>query len=167
MSFHPFKKQPDKILYPHINICILFVFVIILFIISMSILSLKIPLFALQGKHLSQLNHEWHMPCQPSVTQDIKHKLINNYKLESIGFRLQCLQDKQILVRAALCRRCLTAVGHYWSERSACAALGCWHKRRWPLFQVHFSTYLVVLLTTVIQNHRRGCRIVSNFCMWS
>jgi hypothetical protein len=20
-----------------------------------------------------------------------------------------------------------------WSERSACAALGCWHKRRWPL----------------------------------
>ena len=21
-----------------------------------------------------------------------------------------------------------------WSERSACAALGCWHKRRWPLF---------------------------------
>ena len=24
--------------------------------------------------------------------------------------------------------------GHYWSERSACAALGCWHKRRWPLF---------------------------------
>ena len=21
----------------------------------------------------------------------------------------------------------------YWSERSACAALGCWHKRRWPL----------------------------------
>ena len=30
--------------------------------------------------------------------------------------------------------------GHYfryfWSERSACAALGCWHKRRWPLFLV-------------------------------
>ena len=24
--------------------------------------------------------------------------------------------------------------GHYWSEQSACAALGCWHKRRWPLF---------------------------------
>ena len=22
----------------------------------------------------------------------------------------------------------------FWSERSACAALGCWHKRRWPLF---------------------------------
>ena len=21
----------------------------------------------------------------------------------------------------------------YWSERSVCAALGCWHKRRWPL----------------------------------
>ena len=26
--------------------------------------------------------------------------------------------------------------GHYWSERSACAALGCWQKRRWPLFLV-------------------------------
>ena len=24
--------------------------------------------------------------------------------------------------------------GHYWSERSACADLDCWHKRRWPLF---------------------------------
>ena len=24
--------------------------------------------------------------------------------------------------------------GKFWSERSACAALGCWHKRRWPLF---------------------------------
>ena len=27
-----------------------------------------------------------------------------------------------------------------WSERSAWAALGCWHKRRWPLF--YFSTFL-------------------------
>ena len=25
-------------------------------------------------------------------------------------------------------------IGDNWSERSACAALGCWHKRRWPLF---------------------------------
>ena len=24
-------------------------------------------------------------------------------------------------------------VKYSWSERSACAALGCWHKRRWPL----------------------------------
>ena len=27
--------------------------------------------------------------------------------------------------------------GHYfryWSERSACAALGCWNTHRWPLF---------------------------------
>ena len=23
-----------------------------------------------------------------------------------------------------------------WSERSACAALGCWHKRKWPLFLI-------------------------------
>ena len=26
--------------------------------------------------------------------------------------------------------------GHYWSKRSACAARGCWHKRRWPLVSV-------------------------------
>ena len=26
-----------------------------------------------------------------------------------------------------------------WSERSACAALGCWHKRRWPLFCIFWS----------------------------
>ena len=25
-------------------------------------------------------------------------------------------------------------IGKFWSERSACAALGCWHKRMWPLF---------------------------------
>ena len=36
---------------------------------------------------------------------------------------------------------CVSACGKFsakrkifWSERSACAALGCWHKRRWPLF---------------------------------
>ena len=32
----------------------------------------------------------------------------------------------------------------------------------------HYFAYifpLVVGVTTVIQNHRRGCRIVSNFCM--
>ena len=30
----------------------------------------------------------------------------------------------------------INVCGHYfryWSERSACAALGCWHTRRWPL----------------------------------
>ena len=26
-----------------------------------------------------------------------------------------------------------TVLLNNWSERSACAALGCWHKRRWPL----------------------------------
>jgi hypothetical protein len=45
----------------------------------------------------------------------------------------------KLLVRAE-CVRCPALSqrsGHYccyWSERSACAALGCWHKRRWPLF---------------------------------
>ena len=26
--------------------------------------------------------------------------------------------------------------GHYWPEQSACAALGCRQKRRWPLFTI-------------------------------
>ena len=65
---------------------------------------------------------------------------------------------------------------YFWSERSACAALGCWHKRRWPLFLVIIPcdiscagkrTYPARFLTTAIQNHRRGCRRVSNFCMGS
>ena len=29
--------------------------------------------------------------------------------------------------------KCYTCKQEFWSERSACAALGCWHKRRWPL----------------------------------
>ena len=28
---------------------------------------------------------------------------------------------------------------NHWSKRSACAALGCRQKRRWPLFKVHWS----------------------------
>ena len=32
-------------------------------------------------------------------------------------------------------------------------------------FRYIFPLLLVVLVTTVIQNHRRGCRRVSNFCM--
>ena len=35
------------------------------------------------------------------------------------------------------------------SERSACAALGCWHKRRWPLFLV-INPFLVVLLHATV-----------------
>ena len=27
----------------------------------------------------------------------------------------------------------------FWSERSACANLGCWHKRRWPPQMAFFS----------------------------
>ena len=33
--------------------------------------------------------------------------------------------------------------GHYWSEQSACAALGCWHKRRWPLFLIYWYERVV------------------------
>ena len=29
--------------------------------------------------------------------------------------------------------------GHYFGPRSACAALGCWHKRWWPLFLIFSS----------------------------
>jgi hypothetical protein len=34
-------------------------------------------------------------------------------------------------------------------------------------FFLLFSFFLVLVLTTAIQNHRRGCRRVSNFCMGS
>ena len=71
---------------------------------------------------------------------------------------------------------------NYWSERSACASgqhlrwpLFCinWSERsacdqrsalRWPLFCI-INLFLLVVVTTAIQNHRRGCRRVSNFCM--
>ena len=33
-------------------------------------------------------------------------------------------------------------LGIFWSERSVCAAFGCWHKRRWPLFLVIFHLLL-------------------------
>ena len=33
----------------------------------------------------------------------------------------------------SLCSVPLVAYPHYWSERSACTALGCWHKHRWQL----------------------------------
>ena len=34
----------------------------------------------------------------------------------------------------------------FWSERSACAALGCWHKCRWPLFLVFYFTLVLVVV---------------------
>ena len=46
---------------------------------------------------------------------------------------------------------------NFWSERSACAAPGCWHKRRWPLFLVIYSSSY-----HHNSNHRWGCRRVSN-----
>ena len=50
-----------------------------------------------------------------------------------------------------------------WSERSACAAHAAGTNEG-----VHYFRYIfpfLVVVTTVIQNHRRGCRRVSNFCM--
>ena len=37
-------------------------------------------------------------------------------------------------------------IREFWSERSACAARGCWHKRRWPLFLIIFPHLLVVVV---------------------
>jgi hypothetical protein len=39
----------------------------------------------------------------------------------------------------------------FWSERIACAALGCWHKQSWPLFLVIFPLVLVLGGTDVIK----------------
>ena len=57
-----------------------------------------------------------------------------------------------------------------WSKRSACAALGCWHKRRWPLSMAFFSLSLSsssLLFRLIANSHRRGCRRVPKFCMGS
>ena len=32
----------------------------------------------------------------------------------------------------------------FWSEQSACAARGCWHKRRWPLLLAVFFSLLLL-----------------------
>ena len=48
--------------------------------------------------------------------------------------------------------------GHYWSEGSACAALGCWHKRKWPLFLIFLfsSSFLVFLLLPLLLKPNKG-----------
>ncbi len=54
----------------------------------------------------------------------------------------------------------------FWSERSACAALGCWHKRRWPLFLV-FSNRTAFRLSDYYK--WPVCQCVTHFepCDWS
>ena len=47
-----------------------------------------------------------------------------------------------------------------WSEWSACAALGCWHKRMF-----RYICLLFFFLNTAIKTHIRGCHRVSHFCM--
>jgi hypothetical protein len=60
----------------------------------------------------------------------------------------------------------LSLYNNHWSELSACAALGSgghYFAYIIPLFSFLFS--FLFSLTTAIQNHRRGCHRVSNFCM--
>ena len=45
----------------------------------------------------------------------------------------------------------------YWSERSACAALGCWHKWRWPLVLVFFLLPKKIILA------KRSASFLSSF----
>jgi hypothetical protein len=86
--------------------------------------------------------------------------LFTNYYLLIAYLADICLLGTGGIIMGRVQGKCKTNITN-WSERSECAALGCWHKRRWPLFLVIFP----FLLTTAIQNHRRGCRRVSNFCM--
>jgi hypothetical protein len=62
----------------------------------------------------------------------------------------------------------------FWSERSACAALGCWHKRRWPLFLVIIPLGGTVVIKTpegvvtdhfspISWNHLRGLGYLIHF----
>jgi hypothetical protein len=47
------------------------------------------------------------------------------------------------------------------ADRQACAD----GERGPPSARAEINLVVVVVLTAVIQNHRRGCRRVSNFCM--
>ena len=73
------------------------------------------------------------------------------------------------VVRALLLTAGINEGGHYkryfGSERSACAALDCWHKRRWPLQMAFFSPLSFFRL--IANSPIRGCRRNSNLCMWS
>ena len=48
----------------------------------------------------------------------------------------------------------------FWSERSACAALGYWHKRRWPLFLVNYSNLILSCLVTAVVKIPEGIIVV-------
>ena len=53
---------------------------------------------------------------------------------ERTGVILECKEFDQYVVKIDGTGRPTVRNGKgHWSERSACAALGCWHKRRWPL----------------------------------
>ena len=54
----------------------------------------------------------------------------------------------------------------FWSERVACASGATKVATILGIFPFLLLT-LTLTLHTPIQNPRRGCRIVSNFCMWS
>jgi hypothetical protein len=54
-----------------------------------------------------------------------------------------------------------------WSEQSAFAAIGCWHKRRWQLFLIFFHScccFLVVIaLTAVVKIPEGVVKGIKNF----
>ena len=76
-----------------------------------------------------------------AYSKDKKHLLDCFGRLESekINIMRQLLQAEKELdtaktqVNKVNLGEVITLCVLFWSEQSACAALGCWHKRRWPL----------------------------------
>ena len=71
-------------------------------------------------------------------------------------------------VRALPLAAGINEAGHYFGPSGVCALpLAAGINEGGHYFRHFFPLLLVVVLTTAIQNHRRGYRRVSNFCMGS
>ena len=60
-------------------------------------------------------------------------ELINCTHLQSVDISSNCFVIFPNILLEIESMTEIIASNNFWSERSACAALGCWHKRRWPL----------------------------------
>jgi hypothetical protein len=84
------------------------------------------------GKNIRQILPNGDRMLQ-SIIIDKKNDTYDSDLVES-----QVSKSKYVESSVCVCVRHLNTIMEIrtkcWSERSACAALGCWHKQRWPLF---------------------------------
>jgi hypothetical protein len=94
----------------------------------------------------------------------LHHMCVHWTKIPPCSFRLICLQKiGPSVVRALPLAAGINEGGHYFAYilvRAKCV-------RQRSALRCHYFAYFnpLLVLTAVIQNHRRGCRRVSNFCM--